>query len=168
MAAVRTGDEYRERVHAPRWLAVLVWVSLGLLVVVLVGVVRDPEMPPAAAVPVIAVLMVGAAVLLVAIRWLLVLEISVRDGVVSFGYGPFGKQLSAGEIESIKIERYRWLIYGGWGIRFSTGRRRAYSVPFRPRGVGIRTRGGKRYHVTSDRPEALLAAIAGVIGSGSR
>jgi hypothetical protein len=79
-----------------------------------------------------------------------------------FHFGPFGRTLEAVDIRAAAVVPYKWLRFGGWGIRL--GRMgghsvRAYSVPFLRTGVAVETRDGARYYVSSRRPEALAAAI---------
>ncbi|MGD0115309.1 MAG: hypothetical protein ABSC13_04820 [Dehalococcoidia bacterium] len=56
------------------------------------------------------------------------LKIVVGDGQVRFGFGLLRKSIPLEWIKSYEAKRYNWLIYGGWGIRFSLGGRRAWSV----------------------------------------
>lgn len=87
------------------------------------------------------------------------LAIRVDAGELRFGFGPLGVRLPAARIEAVEVERYRWLPYGGWGIRFATAGRRAWSVPFQGQGVSVRTVEGTRYHLSSRRPRELAAAV---------
>ena len=60
------------------------------------------------------------------------------------------------------MEPYRWLAYGGWGLRLGrNGGRwsRAYSVPFARSGVVVDSHDGHRIYITSHRPEELAEAI---------
>jgi hypothetical protein len=94
------------------------------------------------------------------------LHIEVRDSV-RFRFGPFGPTQNAVDIQAASAEPYRWLAFGGWGIRFGrlAGRTvRAYSVPFWRTGVTVELRDGKRYYISSRRPDALAAAVQSLAG----
>jgi hypothetical protein len=90
------------------------------------------------------------------------LRVHADDRRLRFHFGPFGRTLEAADITAAEAAPYRWLAFGGWGIRFgrvSGHFVRAYSVPFLRTGVAIEAADGKRYYVSSRRPEALAAAI---------
>jgi len=92
------------------------------------------------------------------------LRIAVTDDRVEFGFGVFRRSLPLASIQSYEVKRYNWLPYGGWGIRFSTGGRRAYSMPGVPRGVEITVEQGKkvrRYFVSSTQPERFASSLSG-------
>ncbi len=87
------------------------------------------------------------------------LAIRVDAQALRFGFGPLAVRLPGPRIAAVEVERYRWLPYGGLGIRFATSRRRAWSVPFLGQGVSVRTAEGTRYHLSSRRPQELAAAV---------
>jgi hypothetical protein len=90
------------------------------------------------------------------------LTTEVTDERARFRFGIFGTSLPLEAVRSCEVKRYRWLTYGGWGLRMASGGRMAYSVLGVPRGVEIKAeRQGKvrRYFVSSARPEALAAAL---------
>ena len=92
------------------------------------------------------------------------LRIQVGDTAVRFGFGVLRKSLPLEAIQGCEAKRYRWLTYGGWGIRFALGGRRAWSLPGVPAGVELTVAEGtrvRRYFVSSRSPELLAAAIAG-------
>jgi hypothetical protein len=69
------------------------------------------------------------------------------------------------QIVEARVVPYRWLAYGGWGLRYGRqgGRlSRAYSAPLVRTGVVVDTLGGRRYHLTSRRPAELAAAVNGL------
>ena len=87
------------------------------------------------------------------------LAIRVDARELRFGFGPLAVHVPTDRIDAVEVERYRWLPYGGWGIRVATAGRRAWSVPFQREGVSVRTSTGTRYHVSSRRPHELAAAV---------
>lgn len=96
------------------------------------------------------------------------LKVRVTDDGVRFQFGPLGKSINTSEIVAVEVERYGWLSYGGWGIRFSTRGRRAYSVPGHPRGVALQLRDGIRYHISSGNPQALASAVRNLLAEDSQ
>lgn len=117
---------------------------------------QDGGMVPAVILVVLTVVLGAVAVVFARLR------IEAGDDALRFRFGPFGPTLNAADIQSAEAAPYRWLAFGGWGIRFgrvSGHSVRAYSVPFLRSGVLVEAAGGKRYYVSSRRPEALAAAI---------
>ncbi len=109
-------------------------------------------------------MLVALAVLVAAMGIFRRLRIAVTDKRVDFGFGILRKSLPLASIQSCEVKRYNWLPYGGWGIRFSTGGRRAYSMPGVPRGVEITVGQGKkvrRYFVSSTQPERFASSLSG-------
>ena len=91
-----------------------------------------------------------------------VLIIVVTDRYLHFRYGMFSRTLQFEHIRSAEIRPYRWLRYGGWGIRIVPRGGRAWSVPFVSTGVVVRTSadGSEReYYISSKAPDALRAAL---------
>jgi hypothetical protein len=164
-AAHTTVRDYSEEVPASRWLRWLLYASVAAVAGGMILVWRDGNVTSIEQALALLVLVGTGAVMLAVSRWLLVLRIRVSDGAVEFRYGRFGRRIPAAEIEAVEVEPYRWVSYGGWGIRFSTGGRRAYSVPFMNTGVRIAVRDGKRYYVSSAAPDRLAAAVKDVMGS---
>lgn len=88
-----------------------------------------------------------------------------RDCIrVSFFSPRFSlRTIKASEILKAKARIYRPILeYGGWGIRWGFGGR-ALTMYGRG-GVQLTLSGGKRILIGSQRPEALRAALAKVIG----
>jgi hypothetical protein len=151
--------KYQEMVPSPRWLILIGWAAavgfgVGGLVYLLTG---DPLMSERLA--------LGLFFLAMAVLWVGVslifdhLRIEVGEDGVRVGYGPLTKTIRAGDLAGVEVEPYRWLVCGGWGIRFALGRRRAYSVPGCREGVALLLRNGVRYHVSSRNAESLAAAL---------
>jgi hypothetical protein len=92
------------------------------------------------------------------------LTIAVSDDEVRFGFGVLRKSIPLERIQGCEPKRYKWLTYGGWGIRFALGGRRAWSVPGVAGGVELTVAEGKRvrrYFVSSRYPERLAEALEG-------
>lgn len=92
------------------------------------------------------------------------LSIAVSDEEVRFGFGVLRKSIPVEAIRACEAKRYNWLAYGGWGLRFALGGRRAYSMPGVAGGVEITVAEGKRvrrYFVSSRYPERLAEAVRG-------
>jgi hypothetical protein len=152
-------DRYRESVLASRWLMAAIALAAVAAFAGAVATLRsEDEHRGATAVMLAAILAVLIAVALCFAR----LRIATDGGTLRFRFGPFGPTLDASEIRSVEVTRYRWLAFGGWGIRFGRiagHRATAYSVPFLRSGVTIETANGKRYYVSSRQPESLAEAI---------
>ncbi len=104
----------------------------------------------------------GIVVMVLVIITFTMLSISVSAAGVEFRYGVLAKRLRFDQIRSVEARRYEWLRYGGWGLRWSTGGRRAWNMPFLHTGVVIQAdEGGKgrEYYVTSLEPEKLARVL---------
>lgn len=104
------------------------------------------------------VLLAVSAVLLAGIAAFPTLTVEVRDGVLSwrFGLGVGRKSIALSHIETAAAVRNSWSY--GWGIRL-TPHGWLYNVS----GLGaveIVLRGGERFRLGSDEPEALARAIS--------
>jgi hypothetical protein len=150
---------YDESVYASRWfIAVLVVAAAGSLFSA-IDALRDAggsRLLGAGLPALIAALLIAVAVVFGRLRT------EAGGNGLRFHFGPFGRTLEAADIRAAAVVPYKWLRFGGWGIRL--GRMaghsvRAYSVPFLRTGVAVETRDGTRYYVSSRRPEALAAAI---------
>ncbi len=107
---------------------------------------------------------VALALMVFAIITFRYLKIVVGDGQVRFGFGLIRKSIPLERIKSYEAKRYNWLIYGGWGIRFSLGGRSAWSVPGVPEGVELTVEEGRRvrrYFVSSRYAVRLAEAVGG-------
>ena len=148
----------QERVPTPRWLILNGWAAAVAFASGGVGMLITIP-PPAWQSIILGVLFLALAVLWVGIALgFNHLHTEVREDSVRFRYGPLGKTISAAHLTGIEVEPYRWLVYGGWGIRFALGKRRAYSVPGCREGVVFLLRDGTRYHVSSRAPQELAQA----------
>jgi hypothetical protein len=92
------------------------------------------------------------------------LTIVISGDVIRFAFGVLRKSIALERIQSCEVRRYKWRTFGGWGIRFALGRRRAWSVPGVAGGVELTVVEGKRvrrYFVSSRSPELLAEAVRG-------
>ncbi|MEX1022398.1 MAG: hypothetical protein WD058_04545 [Dehalococcoidia bacterium] len=95
--------------------------------------------------------------------WLLNLQVEVDGETLTAAFGPLRKRLRADDVAEVRAERYQWLLYGGWGVRFGLGKRRAWTVPFLNSGVRITHQDGTRYYISSRSPDRLAAAVADLV-----
>ena len=95
-------------------------------------------------------------VLLVVVR----MTTEVRSDGVLIRYSPFTRRrIGFGDIRALEARTYRPLQeYGGWGVRWWFGGKRAYSVSGN-RGVELTLADGRKVMIGSTRPEDLEAAI---------
>jgi hypothetical protein len=155
-------ERYREVILWPAWLQ-------GLGVLALVAMLAALAIPATSGdegwsfyawyYPVMGLAALVTLTVVVNFRYL---TIEVTDERARFRFGIFGTSLPLEAVQSCEVRRYRWLPYGGWGLRMASGGRTAYSVLGVPRGVEITVeKQGKlrRYFVSSARPEALAAAL---------
>ena len=151
--------KYRETVPSPRWLILIGWAAaIGFGVGGVVYLLTDG--PPMSGRLALGLFFLAMAVLWVAVSLIFDhLRIEVGEDGVRFGYGPLAKTIRAGELVGVEVEPYPWLTYGGWGIRFSTRKRRAYSVPGCREGAALLVHDGSRYHVSSRNAESLASNL---------
>ena len=152
---------YAESVPNPWWLRATLWLGLPAVLLGLASVWREGSGIPR--VMGIVLLLVSGVGLVLLGRWLTALRIQVTRDALCYGWGPMGATRRWPDVLDVEVEPYRWLTYGGWGLRFAMGKRRAYSVPGVRFGVMVRTRDGKRTHLASRQPEALCVAIRSMI-----
>ncbi len=148
---------YTESVPANRWILVLLFLSSAAAGL---GAVVAATSEDGSAGWVGFGVLAGVSILLLLVGyWFASLRIRVDADGIEARYGPFRHRTRPAEVTSVEVERYPWRVYAGWGIRYRTGGRRAWSVPFIPAGVAIATADGKRYHLSSREPERLRSAI---------
>jgi len=152
---------YQEEVPAPLWLQAAILIGVVALVAGVVGTATsgDGGWPFYVYYPFMAFL---AASLLFVFFSFRRLRIAVSDEELRFAFGILRKSLPLAAIQSCETKRYRWLTYGGWGIRYALGGRRAWSMPGVPGGVEVTVAEGtrvRRYFVSSRSPELLAEAV---------
>lgn len=158
-------QEAYEEVVATGWMLVLTLVPAAISGAIAVAMFRDPTMSSGERFGGLAAVLVAGFITGVIGVTFSRLRVRVDSQGVRFGFGPFRSALRPDEIEGATSSRYRWLRFGGWGIRWAWNMKdRAYSVPFVGRGVEIRLRNGGTYFLSSREPEALARAIEGLTG----
>ncbi|TAJ17110.1 MAG: hypothetical protein EPO65_11975 [Dehalococcoidia bacterium] len=156
---------YLETVPNPWWLRATIWLGPPATVLGAISVARS-ETGISRVIEVTLLLTLGVCLALLG-TWLAALRIDVSRAALRYGWGPLGTARRWSDVVDSEVEPYRWLTYGGWGLRFATGKRRAYSVPGVRFGVAVRTTDGKRTHLASRNPEALCAAIRSMVEAAS-
>jgi len=155
---------FSESVPMPTWLWTILLAGIGGVVAGMIGPLVDRARSwiwYATYYPTMLMALAALVVVMVSFRRL---RIAVTDDRVEFGFGVFRRSLPLESIQSYEVKRYNWLPYGGWGIRFSTGGRRAYSMPGVSRGVEITVEQGtkvRRYFVSSTQPERFASSLSG-------
>ena len=137
--------------------------TLGVIAAIVTGVAIAGALAGWEAVLSYTAMGVGITVLVFVIINFTMLSISVASAGIEFRYGLFAKRLRFDQIRSVEAKEYEWLRYGGWGLRWSTGGRRAWNMPFLRTGVAISAAEGGRereYYVTSRKPEELARVIS--------
>lgn len=150
---------YSESIAAPRWLlGIVVLVALAMLGAAVAVLVADGS-PIAFRAAMTVVLGAAALAMLFVVREFSALRVEVTEAGVEFGFRRFRRALRCDEIIGASVERYPWLRYGGWGVRFSGGGYRAYSQAFERGSVVIDAADQHRYHVSSRNAAELADAI---------
>ena len=153
---------YEEEVPAPIWFEAVILVGVVALIVGVAASAAGGQAGwPTYALfyPFMALL---GALLLFAFAAFRRLCIVVSDTELRLAFGILRKSVPLTAIQSCEAKDYRWLTYGGWGIRYALGGRRAWSLPGAPRGVEVTVAEGRRvrrYFVSSRSPELLAEAL---------
>jgi hypothetical protein len=150
---------YEESMTAPLWLLGLVVLAGVAMLGGAAVIAADEAISNVASIVLAVVLLASAVAMFLVARTFATLRIAVDDHSLQFGFGPIRKSLRADEIVSAAPDRYPWVRYGGWGVRASTGKHRAYSQAFARESVVIHAADQHRYHVTSTRPAELADVI---------
>ncbi len=156
---------YSEAVHMVLWMRLLV---ILLIFVAMVGLVLPAAMGQTGETSWVYYLALGAALLSLVfiVQNFLTLHVAVYRDRVVFGFGFFRKTLHRDSITACRVTKYGWVTYGGWGIRYAPGGRRAWSQMFAPAGIELEVaeKGQKRtYFVSSNDPERLASALASLV-----
>ena len=155
---------YEESVRAPVWVYLVLAAPLGIMLGVMTGVAIVGAIGGGEAVAFYIVMSLAALLNVLLLVNFTSLTVAVTDTGVVFAFGLFRKRFAFDRIRSVEASDYRWTQYGGWGIRFSFGGKRAWSVPGVKRGVLLKVneRGLERsYFVSSGRPDELAKAVSG-------
>ena len=101
---------------------------------------------------------IGALLLIAVLGLFHSLTVEVKEGVLSCRFGPgiIRRRFLLSEIEGARAVRNPW--YAGWGIRWRPGRYVLWNVSgFQA--VELALKGGNRFRIGTDEPEALVRAI---------
>ena len=83
------------------------------------------------------------------------LTITVTESRILFGFGRFRKKFYTGNIESIKVDEYKFSNYLGYGIRYGRDKSIGY-VPRGGKGLRMKFKNEKRaYFFSTARPDEL-------------
>ena len=156
-----------EGVRAPAWLIGVLALVLGLTAGALTGVaVRnmagdDPIIEGSEAVVFYITFAIAVLIDLFVLLNFTNLSVTVADKGFEFRYGMFSKSFRWEQIKSARQQEYRWTTYGGWGIRWASQGRRAWSQLGAKEGVVVDVdEGGKaRSYFVSSRRAGDLAAV---------
>lgn len=153
-------EPYRELVQATALFRWIVRLAAIAAVVGLLGTADDGGST------LVLTLVIGAMLvgLMLVELWFMNLRVEVGDEALVAAFGPIKTHLRVRDITDVQAEPYQWLLYGGWGLRFGFGKRRAWTVPFLNTGVRVTRSDGTRYFISSRSPERLAAAVASLIG----
>jgi len=88
-----------------------------------------------------------------------VLRVRVEGTDLKVGFGIFSKRIPLHDINQVAPVQYRWVQWGGWGIRLRRGAV-MYNVPGdQGRAVELTLRNGKRVLFSAEDPAAVATAI---------
>ena len=92
-----------------------------------------------------------------------IVKVRVESDAFVVGYGPFGwprNRIPVSDIEAASVIDIRPMRHGGWGYRGSLRLFKKVSVVIRAGpGIHLDLRGGRKFAVTVDDPEAGVAAL---------
>ncbi len=163
---------FREEQRFALWLRWLVVLSMALAVppsiFSLINIPSEQGSPEI--LPIILLTIAGIFVpIAIAVLFLLLkLETKVRSDGLYIRYFPFHinfKRFTAEDLSEYYARKYKPLLeYGGWGIRFSFRKGKAYNVSGN-KGVQLVFKSGKRLLIGSQRAEELEEAIRSIMES---
>ncbi len=154
---------YTEDVRIGWSLLTILSVALGVTAAILTGVAIAGSLSGWEAVLFYAAMSLAVVILVFVIINFTMLSIAVAPAGIEFRYGVFAKRLRFDQIRSVQAKDYAWLRYGGWGLRWSTGGRRAWNMPFLRTGVTIEADEDGRereYYVSSRKPDELARVLS--------
>lgn len=145
---------HRETIPASKWLTIPIsLVAVGAIALAVFSAEGTAAVIAASA---------GSLIAVTTLATFARLDVSVGNDEIVASFWWLKKRLDRAAITNIEVRSYDWKIYGGWGIRYSTKGRRAWTVPFHRTGVAVAlTEEGKEreYYFTSRRPDELVAAL---------
>ena len=114
---------FRERVHMPLWVAILFLAGFFGMIGGAIYTILAKQMFVGAC-------LAGGGILFgllyAAMRWF---EVEIDGSGIRYRWTRFfGNEIPIEAIEAVRVEPYKWYMYGGWGLRVA-GRSMAYSWP---------------------------------------
>jgi hypothetical protein len=160
---------FREEQRFALWLRWLMALSMALVVPLSIfplTKIPSEQGPPEI---LLAILLIVAGVfvpiIIAALFWLLKLETQVRPDGLYIRYYPFHihfKRFTPDDLSEYYARKYKPIReYGGWGIRYSFGKGKAYNVSGN-KGVQLVFKNGKRLLIGSQRAQELKEAIRSI------
>jgi hypothetical protein len=146
-----------ERVTS-RWMVVIGGVSTLLVVPGIVGGVVGGQPFATVISSVVAVILVAALSIFSALS----LEVDAGGLHAAWSFGLFPVRVARADIAKVEAAPYQLREFLGWGLRFSLGGAKAYSVIGVPGSLRVTTRSGATWVFSSRDPEALIRAIGPV------
>lgn len=162
MPATPAKPLYFENVRAPIWFYFVLSTPLGIVLGLMTGVAITGSISGGEAIAFYIGMSLVALIVVLFLVNFTNLTITVTGGAIEFAFGLFRKRLPLSQVKAVEAATYRWVEYGGWGIRVAMKGKRAWSVPGAKRGAAIRVdeRGKDRlYFISSYQPEALVDSI---------
>jgi hypothetical protein len=143
--------------HTQRGTLVLWLLGFVMVIVLIVSAASGVSGPVAVMLAVVLLVLILCAV------WFGSLTVEIDESLVRvrFGPGPIGKSFPLAEIRSTRIVRNPW--YYGWGIRLIP-----HGWLFNVSGshaVELEMKGGRKFRVGTDEPEALHAALVSALAT---
>jgi hypothetical protein len=138
------------------WLVLLAPAALALVPLGWV-LLTVPASRPAVLIPLLVVGLVLGGVGAVFHR----LRVTLDAEALTVGFGPFRERLPLARIAACEATTYRWITYGGYGIRYAFWRRaKLYNVPGdRGRAVQVTLDDGRRVLFSARDPAAVCAVL---------
>lgn len=96
--------------------------------------------------------------LVVAVFHALRVSVTAQGVTASFG-GIITRRVSWTDIDRVEATPYRWLQFGGWGLRWDGKGGNCYSQPGVKDQLIVHLKSGKRFHVTVKNAPAALDAV---------
>ena len=139
------------------WVVLLAAAACALVFLGWVLLTVPASRHPSALVPLLVVVLPVAGIRAVFHR----LRVTLGPDTLTVGFGPFRERLPLARIAACGPTTYRWLPYGGWGIRYNVWRRaKLYNVPGDGgRAVEVTLDDGRRVLFSARDPAAVCAVL---------
>jgi hypothetical protein len=160
---------FREEQRFALWLRWLMALSMALVMLLSILPLTKipPEQRPPEMLPIILLIVAGvfAPIIIALLFWLLKLETEVRPDGLYVRYFPFHihfRKFTPDDLIEYYARQYKPIReYGGWGVRCSFRKGKAYNVSGN-KGVQLVFKNGKRLLIGSQRAEELEEAIRSI------